>query len=125
PGFWSLNALYSGSGAVSHCNTLPETYQDILAESVALLCASPAGRALVREAAANGWSIGIDDRAGHDFHLDVPEKKIILDDCGLVPAALGRSGYFRNVVLISMVRALRDVWQEKRHGGFDMEYGPE
>ena len=100
-------------------------HHDILGWSVSLMAASPVARLLLKEAASEGWSFGIADLNGHDFHLDVPEKQIILDDAGLMPSALGRSAYFLNVLKISMIRALRDVWQEKRHGGFDEQYGPE
>lgn len=100
-------------------------HHDTLGWVVGLLAASPVARLLLKEAASEGWSLGIADLSGHDFHLDVPEKQIILDDAGLMPSALGRSAYFLNVLKVSMIRALRDVWQEKRHGGFDEDYGPE
>jgi hypothetical protein len=122
---WSLEVLNQESVKRAQCDITPETYRDILVESLALLNASPTAKMMIREASSQGWSLGIADRMGHDFHLDVPQKQILLDDCGFSPAALGRSGYFRHVVLISLIRALRDAWQEKRHGGFDTDYGPE
>lgn len=102
-----------------------ETHKDILSWCIQLLCASPSARMMIAEATQEGWHVGIEDQYGYDFHLDVPEKRIILDGCGLLPEALGRSEYFRSVLLISFIRALRDIWQEKRHGGFDEEYGPD
>jgi hypothetical protein len=86
---------------------------------------SPSAHRMLDEAMENGWSLAIEDLDGPDFHLDVPEKLIVLDCGGLLISALGRSDYFRNILLVSFVRALRDVWQEKRHGGFDAAYGPE
>jgi hypothetical protein len=122
---WPLAQLQDESQGLGYCNTAPDSYKDFLKESIALLGSSPSARLMIREASHLGWKLGISDRTGHDFHLDVPEKQIFLDNCGLSPAALARSGYFRHKVLISLVRALRDAWQEKRHGGFDTHYGPE
>ncbi|MEM7618101.1 MAG: DUF6782 family putative metallopeptidase [Pseudomonadota bacterium] len=119
---WSLDLLCSDFSSDS---IVLDNHKDILSWSVGVLLSSPTARLLIKEAAKNGWMISIADREGYDFHLDVAEKQIILDDNGLSAAGLGRSEYFRNVLLVSMVRALRDVWQEKRHGGFDEQYGPE
>jgi hypothetical protein len=99
--------------------------KDLLKWCLNTLDLSPAARLLIREAAHEGWRLGITDQCGYDFHLDVPEKLILLDNYGLLPEALTRSPYFRNILLVSLVRALRDAWQEKRHGGFDEHYGPE
>lgn len=121
---WPIAQLLSGAGKISE-NQAPSHHNDILANAVRLLASSPTARLMLKEAATEGWSLGIADLDGHDFHLDVPEKQIILDDSGMMPSALGRSSYFMNALTISMIRALRDVWQEKRHGGFDQDYGPE
>lgn len=127
---WPIADLYR-ENPESRIKSFDETTQtlsnhrDILGWCIGILAASPAARLMIKEAAAEEWSIGIADLGGHDFHLDVPEKQIILDDSGLMCAALGRSGYFLNMLRVSMIRALRDVWQEKRHGGFDEHYGPE
>ena len=86
---------------------------------------SPSASAMIDEAINDGWNIALEDLNGPDFHIDVPEKIIALDSLGMSIQALGRSSYFRNALLVSFIRALRDVWQEKRHGGFDDEYGPE
>lgn len=120
--FWSLDLLCSD---FSQDNDVLDNYKTILSHCVGTLLASPTARLLVKEAAKEGWMISISDREGYDFHLDVAERQIVLDDNGLSALALGRSEYFRNVLTVSLVRALRDVWQEKRHGGFDEKYAPE
>ncbi len=97
----------------------------VLSWAIAQLSTSPSARAMLKEAEKNGWSLALEALGGPDFHLDVPEKLIVLDDQDLVTSALSASEYFKNAVLVSMIRALRDVWQEKRHGAFDTEYGPE
>ena len=120
--FWSLDLLCSD---FSDSSGETNNYKNILNTCLSTLLTSPAARLLIKEAAAEGWMISISDREGYDFHLDVAERQIILDDNGLSAVALGRSEYFRNVLMVSLVRALRDVWQEKRHGGFDETYAPE
>ncbi|MCB1532220.1 MAG: hypothetical protein KDJ35_05055 [Alphaproteobacteria bacterium] len=121
-GFWSIDYLCSDFSEKSEGVT---TEKELLSDCLEALLASPTARLLVKEAAAEGWMVSISDREGYDFHLDVGEKQIVLDDNGLSMAALGRSDYFRNVLTVSLIRALRDVWQEKRHGGFDEKYGPQ
>lgn len=127
---WPLADLFKGHpGSRRKSFDAPQdavmNHRDILGWCVEVLSSSVTARLMLKEAASEGWSLGIADLGGHDFHLDVPEKQIILDDNGLLCSALGRSGYFLNVIRISLIRALRDVWQEKRHGGFDTHYGPD
>lgn len=98
---------------------------DILAWCVSVLSLSPACRMMLREAAGHGWHVVLGDLGKHDFHLDVPERLIVLNQSGMSFISLSNSGYFRNALLVSFTRALRDVWQEKRHGGFDEHYGPD
>lgn len=102
-----------------------EDKSDILSWAVTLLSASPTARLMLKEAQSNDWRIGLEDLDGPDFHLDVPEKLIILSNQGFEDIALGRSTYFCNMMIIGLIRALRDVWQEKRYGAFDENFGPE
>ena len=99
--------------------------EDILSWATSILSISPTARRLVKEASSEGWKLGLEDLNGPDFHLDVPEKTIILDSNELSDYALSRSTYFSSVLVISLIRALRDVWQEKRNGAFDEDYTPE
>lgn len=80
---------------------------------------------MIDEAASEGWSMELDDLEAHDFHLDVPEKRLVINAHGLGIQSLTKSEYFGNLVLASIARAFRDIWQEKRHGGFEEQYGPE
>ncbi len=100
-------------------------YADVLAWSLQLLSVSSSARLMIQEACQHNWSIIIDDLRGGDYCLDVENKTITLDNNALSPAALARSVYFRNVTLITLIKALRDIWQEKRHGGFDELYSPD
>jgi hypothetical protein len=98
---------------------------DVLASSLQYLQKSKTAKALSVEAAALGWQIGLADLGSSAFHIDVPLKKIILNNNAMKPGELARSPYFRNLLLMTMVRALRDIWHEKRQGGFDGKFGPE
>lgn len=100
-------------------------YVDVLAWCVHILGQSPSARAMMKEAAERGWKITLEDLAGGAYCIDVEQKLLILDNSALVPSALGRSAYFRNLTIVTLVKALRDIWQEKRHGGFDEDYKPD
>ncbi|MCB9990178.1 MAG: hypothetical protein H6867_02215 [Rhodospirillales bacterium] len=102
-----------------------ETQDDILSWCAALIAESPAASALYQDAAAQGWQVGLSDLHSSGFHLDIPGHKILLDHFAMSPAALGRSAYFRNTLLITFIRALRDIWHEHRNVPFEDEYGPE
>lgn len=125
---WAVGDLY--------CNDLSQTDEDdqmlvlddkhaILSWAAKKLSVSPMARAMLAEAEKEGWSVALEPLDGNDFHLDVPEKLIVLDDQDLVISSLGRSEYFKNALLVTFIRALRDTWQEKRHGAFDTQYGAE
>jgi hypothetical protein len=85
---------------------------------------SPSARAMLKEACDKGWSIALEDRNGGDYCMNVEARLLIIDNGGLSGNALARSEYFLNRLLITFSKALRDVWQEKRFGGFDEDYGP-
>ncbi len=100
-------------------------YRDIFGWCASMLECSPTARLMLKEASQNDWKITTEDLNGSDYCIDVEKKLLILDNNALVPTALARSGYFRNLALLTMIKALRDVWQEKRYGGFDELYAPE
>ncbi len=128
---WSLNTLCSDSSDNSEDDLMSVSdskYRDkhtVLRWAVQKLLGSPTARLLLQEAEKEGWSIMLDALDGPDFHMDVPQKLVILDNQNLSPSALVRSDYFKNSLLVTMIRALRDIWQEKRHGAFDEHYAPE
>lgn len=100
-------------------------YADVLSWCVHILGQSPTARAMLKEATDRGWMISLEDLSGGAYCVDVEQKLLILDNSALVPSALGRSSYFRNLTIVTLVKALRDIWQEKRHGGFDEDYKPD
>ncbi len=100
-------------------------YRDVIIHTLDVISASPAGRLMIREAVMQNWSIGFCALQGEDFYIDVQQKQIILDHNELTPDALDRSAYFANMIILNIIRALRCVWQETRHGAFDSEFGPE
>lgn len=100
-------------------------YKDILSWCVGILERSPCARLMLKESIDKGWKITLEDLQGGDYYIDVGQKLLILDNNALDATALGRSNYFKNTTLIIMIKALRDIWQENRHGGFDELYSPE
>ena len=126
---WHIEDLYcDGLFYVEEDEQQPIELDDkhaILSWAAYKLSSSPTARLMLAEAEEEGWAVALESLDGPDFHIDVPEKLIVIDDQDLLTSALGRSEYFKNAVLSFFIRALRDVWQEKRHGAFDIDYGPE
>lgn len=124
---WSMEDLYEDSayGFEQTDSLILGDKFEILSWACGQIALCPTGSSMLFEAMDDGWSLALEDLNGPDFHIDVPEKMIVLDNGGLLLSALGRSEYFRNILLVSLVRALRDVWQEARHGGFDEDYAPQ
>ncbi len=100
-------------------------YDIFLAQTLNLISLSPTGRALIREAADQNWSLAMVCLSESDFSIDIAAKQIELDHHGLRPEGLMRSAYFGSMALISLISALRDVWHEKRHGDFNALFSPE
>lgn len=98
---------------------------NILGRCLFILSSSPTARAFITEAQVKGWRAGLADLGGPDFSIDVPEKTLLLDNNALSADSLGSSVYFFNMLLFSLIRALRDIWQERRYGGFDETYEPQ
>lgn len=115
---WAVADLSYASGEVSND-------REFLAHILKQLSASETARLLIKEAGEQGWRLGLSHLEQHDFHLDVPSKTIVLDNHDMDAEGLLRAPYFYHAVQISIIRALRDAWQEKRHGGFDENYTPE
>lgn len=125
---WLFSELLELSEGVDNFS-LPDDdihdYSLVLGWCLYVLSQSPSAALMVREVVDGDWRIGLDDLHGGEYCIDVEQKLLLLDNNTLVPSALGRSNYFRNVTIVTLVKALRDIWQEKRHGGFDECYRPE
>lgn len=102
-----------------------QVHEEALDRCFAKLSHSPNARAMINEAVREGWQITLDDQGPYDFHIDVKDKTIVLNNEGLAEGSLARSDHFQSMLLVSLVRALRDVWQEKRYGAFHDDYSPE
>lgn len=101
------------SGTVSWC-------LDVLKDS-------PSAALMLDAALEEGWSVVLDDldQSGCDFEVDIDECEIVLNNNGLRDDAILRSCYFKTVTLISLVKALRQIWQDKRHDQIDITLKPQ
>ena len=97
---------------------------DLLAWCAKVIDESPSARALCAEAAQGGWSIGLVSLPQGGFYLDLEQRLLLLDHFALTPSLLARLVYFRNLLLTTMIRALRDIWHEARAEGALMNYRP-
>jgi len=119
---------YQAAASIEQITARPdsfETQDDILSWCAALMAQSPAARVLWQDAESAGWRLGLADLHNSGFHLDVVDKTLLLDHFALAPKALGRSSYFRNTLLLTFVRALREIWHEDRCEPFEIDYAPE
>lgn len=121
----SLKQLLEMEDGTLDGENICDLYNVFLAQTLNIISLSPVGAALIKEAAENGWSIVLDDIQECEFSIDVERKLIELDHHGLKAEGLMRSAYFGNMALINLVKALRDIYHEKRHGSFDFLFGPE
>lgn len=125
---WPMSDLFAHpidwSNKSLHALSL-QNEKDLLAWILCVLAQSPSARLMIKEALNEGWQIALNDLGDKDFHLDVQQRLIVLHNNSLQISALIRSEHFQNALLVSLGRALRDVWQERRYGGFDEHYGPE
>lgn len=99
---------------------------DILTWALFCLEESPTGRALAGFARKSRWAVGLNSsHHGEGYEIEPENKSLLLDTAGLEPGSLGRSVYFRNMVLIALIRGLRDIWHEENFAGFENRFSPE
>lgn len=104
---------------------IAQSYDDVLAACLSLLSLSPAAFTMIKDAVKNKWHVSLRDLEGCDYELDAEQKLLVLDNHALSSTALAQSAYFRNFLLVTLTKALRDIWQEKRHGGFEKKFSPD
>jgi hypothetical protein len=98
----------------------------ILSHCFQILEHSPAACALMDKAAMHDWAVTLSDlEDAQDYHIDMPERKIIINMDGLSHEAIARSPYFQTYILSALVRSLRDAEQETYFHGFDANHTPE
>jgi len=117
---WALSSLN-----VDNKKESVTSERDLLCHCLSILTQSPAASIMIEEAKSQGWRAGFDSFADIDFYIDVPEKLILLSHHDYSAAKLAGSSHYMTIILLALVRALRDVWQEKRHGAFDERLSPE
>ncbi len=86
---------------------------------------SPTARLLWNDAVKGGWSVALSDLKNEGFYLNVDDRVILLDHFSLAPLAIGRSAFFRHVLLATFMRALRDVWHDARLGEIERDFAPQ
>lgn len=98
---------------------------DALLWATQMIHQSPTARMLLDAAAHNGWSVSFSDLKNQGFCMDQEERIIYVDHFCLDASALGKSAFFRHIMLTTLVRALRDAWHEDRLGAIHGLYSPE
>jgi hypothetical protein len=123
---WPLADLLAGYGdRLAGQSPAFTCERDALSWCAQMMNESPAARLLYESAEEQGWSVCLDDLKNEGFCLDSAERLIILDHFSLAPSALGRSSFFRHIMLTTFIRALRDVWHEDRFSAGAQDYAPD
>ncbi len=123
-----VNAARHESKNVDAIALLPNQFStphEIMLWAVSALMHSPAASRMLERAAQTGWNLGLTNLGNAGFFMDTDERTLMLDHFGLSPVALGRSAYFRNALLTTLARALRDIVHEENYGPLEMTFGPE
>lgn len=102
-----------------------QSHEDALLWCVHMIDQSPTGRMMMDSAARNGWQIGFSDLKNQGFCMDMDAQIILLDHFCLGAEALGKSAFFRHVMLTTFIRSLRDVWHEDHLPEIEKLYSPE
>lgn len=119
-----INALY-GPETVQEQPSAFVTERDAMIWCARMIEESPTARMLWADAEKRGWSVGFADLKNQGFCMDATDRVILLDHFSLAPSALGRSAFFRHVLLTTFIRALRDAWHEDRVGMPEQHFSPE
>ena len=98
---------------------------NILTLLKSILSMSPTAKAMLDEAMAMGWSIHLDECEESEYVICLEDREILLNDHGYQSKALAQSPYFQKALLHHLIKALRDVWHEKRQGGVENFYSLE
>jgi hypothetical protein len=123
-----LNAARHENRGVDAVAAMPEhftTAHEIMLWAVAALIHSPAASRMLERAAQAGWDVGLTNLDNAGFYMNIEERTLMLDHFALGPVALGRSAYFRNALLTTFARALRDIVHEENYGPLEATFGPE
>lgn len=118
-------ALCHGHGSDTLNQHIFETADDVLVWCARVADHSPTARKLAEQAASMGWYVTLGDLKNEGFVLDADNRLIVLDHFCLSPEALGRSAFFRNVILTTFIRALRDIWHQDKFEAPEFSYAPE
>lgn len=130
PCFWPLAAILAEADQcdIDGVQERPFAFQtdrDVLTWCAMMAGESPLVRALMLDAEDHGWSVGLDHLGREGYYIDVAERLILIDRFGMNVDALGRSAFFRNALLTTFIRALRDVWHENRLDGSEEDFAPD
>ena len=120
--FFKLESLFEKTASHHGCDAWIEkaqSPQDILLWAFDVLNHSPGARSMLEHAVKNEWTIRIDRLADEGYSLDTDQGVIYLDDNDFDVCVLARSSYLRHMLLMNLVRALRDQW----HESFDDDVG--
>ncbi len=117
----SLYPLLPSRSATLDLERFPYSFEkdsDVLRWACAMAMESPSARILLIEAQEEGWVFKMEDLSGEGYGFDDVARVISLDHFGFTAEALGRSGYFRNAILVNFIKLLRQIWHDRSSHDF-------
>ena len=85
---------------------------------------SPLCHALLQSAKSDGWMVVLDD-AEQEFHIDHDIQLITIDHFGFTANAIGRSAHYRNLLLTSFIKALRQISHDNKNYLYQKSHRPD
>lgn len=87
--------------------------------------ASPIALRFLTDLSQNKWKITLKSLNNNGYHLNIDEKTLIIDSYGLNIGKIIEDSATRHKVLISFIKSLRDITQEKYFATFYDDYNAE
>lgn len=87
---------------------------EIIQDIIESLMETMTAKTLVSLAASRGYKIALGFLEEGGYQLDTEHNILMLDNFGLATEMLAGSVHYKNQILISLVRGLRDIWHECR-----------
>lgn len=98
---------------------------DVLQWLCAMTGESPTVRLLLKEAQDDGWSITLDDLSQDGYAVDAETQSILIDHYGMAAPAIGKSAHFRHAMLVNFIKALRQLWHDRRSTNMYASHRPD
>ena len=127
----ALDILRRGKDHQAHSHKFPagsdcvENFSDLTRIYLSILGISETAATTMLQICADDWIFQFDDIGNAGYFLDTDEHIIWIDNFGMDAPSLAQSDYFFNVLMMNILRGMRDAWQDARWANATKIYHPE